>query len=185
MDSNFQNRKLSAGISATRIQFRRNLTSQRCFNDHFLFLSDSLSCLQSMGNRDMSHPLIAGTHKILLTDARLVFMWIPSHVALAGNSAADTAAKAALLVPVSNVTLPYSDYFPLIRTHVLNQWQASWSLETQFVNKLHATEPMVNTTKSYRLPHREERIIDYELTRGHLLKESPPQCSACQTQLTV
>ena len=136
-------------------------------------------------NRDMSRPLIAeilyGIHEMLLSGARLVFMWVPSHV---GNSAADTAAKAALLMPVINLTLPYSDYFPLIRTHALNQWQSSWSLETQ--NKLHVIEPTVNITKSYRLPRRGQIIIHRLrightfLTHGHLLKmDSPPQCSAC------
>jgi len=142
----------------------------------------------------MSRPLIAEVlcciHKILLAGARLVFMWVPSHVGLAGNSAADTAAKAAVLMPITSLTLPYSDYLPLIRTHILNQWQSSWSLETE--NKLHAIEPTVYETKSYRLPRRDEIIIHrlrigYTfLTHGYLLKkDSPPQCSACQTQLTV
>ena len=85
---------------------------------------------------------------MLLSGARLVFMWVPSHVGLAGNSAADTAAF--LLIPVSNLALPYSDYFPLIRTHALNQWRSSWSLETW--NKLHAIEPTVNQIISVATP---------------------------------
>ena len=64
-------------------------------------------------------------NKMLLAGARLVFMWVPNHVGLAGNSAADTAAKAAVLMPISNLTLPYSDYPLLIRTNVLKQWQSS------------------------------------------------------------
>ena len=98
----------------------------------------------------MSHPLMAEVlcyiHKLLHAGATIVFIWVPSHVGLAGNSAADTAAKAAVLMPLSNLTLPYSDYFPMIRTHVLKHWQSSWSLETE--NKLHAIEPTVNITKS-------------------------------------
>ena len=127
---------------------------------------------------------------MILTGTRQVFMWVPSHVGLAGNSAVDTAAKAAVLMPISSLTLLYSDYLSLIRTHVLNEWQSSWSLETE--NKLHAIEPTVNETKSYVLPRRDEIIIHRLrightfLTHGYLLKrDSPPQCSACQTQLTV
>ena len=50
----------------------------------------------------------------------------------------------------------------------------------------------MNITKSYRLPRRDEIIIHRLrightfLTHGYLLKrDTPPQCSACQTQLTV
>ena len=84
-------------------------------------------------------------------------------------------------MPISNLTLLYSDYLPLIRTHVLKQWQSSWSLETE--NKLHAIEPTVNETKSYRLPRRDEIIIHRLrtghtfLTHGYLLKrDSPTRC---------
>ena len=132
----------------------------------------------------MSRTLIAEVlcciHEMLLVGATLVFIWVPSHVGLAGNSAADTAAKAAVLMPISNLTLTYSDYFPLIRTHVLKQWQSSWSLETE--NKLHAIEPTVNITELCRLPRRDEIIIHRlrightYLTHGYLLKrDSPPQ----------
>ena len=51
---------------------------------------------------------------------------------------------------------------------------------------------MVNETKSYRLPRRDEIIIHRLrightfLTHGYLLKsDSPPECNACQTQLSV
>ena len=71
--------------------------------------------------------------------ARVAFMWVPSHVGLAGNSAADIAAKAALLLPTSNLPVPSSDFCCLIRSHSLKQWQESWNSEA--LNKLHAIEP--------------------------------------------
>jgi len=51
------------------------------------------------------------------------------HVGLAGNSAADSAAKDALLLPVSGFTVPHSDYKSLIRLQAQRQWQLATTLE--------------------------------------------------------
>jgi len=68
----------------------------------------------------------------------VVFMWVPSLVGLACNSAADIASKTALLLPVSTVNIPHSDYNPPICTQALKQWQLCWNSETQ--NKLHVNQ---------------------------------------------
>jgi len=159
-----------------------------------LFLSDSLSCLQSLQNRDLSHPLIADilchVHGLISDGSSVVFMWAPGHVGLAGNSAADSAAKAALLLPVSSLTVPHSDYKSLICIQALRQWQLRWNAWTE--NKLHSIEPRVNVINMLRLPRRDEIIIHRlrighaYLTYGHLLRgEASPRCLACQVDLTV
>jgi len=92
----------------------------------FLFLSDSLSCLQSLQNWDLSHPLIAEilcrVHVLISDGSSVVFMWVPGHVGLAGNSAADSAAEDALFLAVSSLTVTHSDYKSLIRLQTLRQW---------------------------------------------------------------
>jgi len=93
------------------------------------------------------------------------FMWVSGHVALAGNSAANSAAKAALLLPVSSLTIPHSDYKSLIRIQALRQWQLRYICETE--NKLHSIEPRVNVINMFRLPHRDEIII-HRLRIGHI-----------------
>jgi len=79
-----------------------------------LFLSDSLSCLQSLQNRDFSHPLVAEflcrVHGLISDGSSVVYMWVPGHIGLAGNSAAESAAKAALLLLYSS-TLPVATKF--------------------------------------------------------------------------
>jgi len=79
------------------------------------------------------------------------------HVGLAGNSAADSAAKAALLLPVSSLTVSHSDYKSHIRIQALRQWQLRWNCETE--NKLHWIELMVNVINLLRFPRRDEIII--------------------------
>jgi hypothetical protein len=125
---------------------------------------------------------------ILSRGAKVADMWVPSHVGLAGNSAIDIAAKAALLLPISNLPVPSSDFCLLIRSHSLKQWQESWNSES--LNKLHAIEPTVNVFYLYRLPRRDEIIIHRLrmghsfLTHGHLLGgETCPRCSACGVKL--
>jgi len=97
------------------------------------------------------------------------------------NLAADIAANAALLVPVSNVTVPHSDY---------KQWQLHWNSETQ--NKLHVIEPRMNVINLICFPCGDEIIIDRlrigrpYLTHGHLLRVGDPfRCLAYQVELTV
>jgi len=96
-------------------------------------------------------------HGILSGGISVVFMWVPSNVGLAGNLAADSAAKAALILPVSNLTVPDSDYNSLLRTQALKQWQLRWNFETQ--NKLHAIEPRVNVINLFCLTCQDEIII--------------------------
>ena len=117
-------------------------------------------------------------------------MWVPSHVGLAGNSAADIATKASLLLPISSLPVPPLDFCSLIRSHFLKQWQESWNSE--ILNKLHAIKPKVNVFNLYLLPRRDEIIIHRLrighsiLTHGHLLRgETCPRCSAFEVELTV
>jgi len=100
------------------------------------------------------------------------------------------AAKAALLLPVSNLTVPHSDYKSLLRTQALKQGQLLWNSETE--NKLHAIEPWVNAINLLCLHRRDEIIIHRlsigltYLTYGHLKQgETPPWCLDCQIKLTV
>jgi len=101
-------------------------------------------------------------------------MWVPSHVELTGNSVADSAAKANLLLPVYNLTVPHLDYKLLIRIQTLRQCQLRCNSKTE--KKLHSIEPRVNVISMLRLTRQDEIIIHRirightYLTHGHLLR---------------
>jgi len=128
-----------------------------------LFLSDSLSCLHSLQNQDLSYSDEISLQEILCRAHGLIsdgcfYVSSYGHVGLmVGNSAAYSAAKAALLLPVSSLPVPHSDYKSLIHSQALRQWQLRWNSETE--NKLHVIEPRVNVINMLRLPHRGETII--------------------------
>ena len=63
-------------------------------------ISDSLSSLQSIFNLKYDHPAlvqILDLYTEMTRDGReILFIWVPGHVGIRGNSAADSAAKDAL-----------------------------------------------------------------------------------------
>jgi len=84
----------------------------------------------------------------------VVFMWVPSYVGLADNSAVDSAAKAALLLSVSKLDCPSFGFKSLIRLQALEQWHLRWNSESE--HKLHSIEQRVNVINMLRLPRRDE-----------------------------
>ena len=160
----------------------------------FLILSDSLSCLKAIENRKVHNPLILEIleflHQLVRLNYCITFVWVPSHIGIAGNTAADATAKAALCLQVSNSKVPYSDFKPLITVHANRKWQELW--DTEINNKLHGIEPMIKSASLCKLPRRDEVII-HRLRLGHthlthsylLKKEPPPVCDCGHTPLTV
>ncbi len=121
----------------------------------------------------------------------IIFCWLPSHVGIAGNERADSAAKAALSLPISHFNIPYTDFKPCINTFIFTNWQNTWNAALS--NKLHGVKPTLGEwTPACRATRRDEvvlcrsRIGHSRLTNSYLLKREPqPQCVPCQSPLTV
>ena len=81
-----------------------------------MILLDSLSSLQSIFNLKYDHPVlvqILDLYTEMTRDGReIVFIWVPGHVGIRGNSAADFAAKDALDGDISVELIPFSDLKP-------------------------------------------------------------------------
>ena len=92
-----------------------------------LILPDSLSSLQAIYNLKYDHPVLVQISELYLELTRdgkkIVFIWVPGHVGIRGNSAADSDAKDALDGDISKELIPISDLKSRTNKHLLQLWQ--------------------------------------------------------------
>ena len=76
-------------------------------------------------NQKLDHPIILKTvftiHQIIVSGKQVISMWLPSHAGLAclaGNVSVDAAAKAPLHLAESQTPVPFSDFYPIMNTHI-------------------------------------------------------------------
>ena len=120
--------------------------------------------------------------------------WIPSHIGIEGNEAADRAAKEAVTKTKAKIKIPVSDYMPAIRNWIFSRWQSSWCDEPD-TNKLKQIKPNVGVWQSsFQGDRRTEvvlsrlRIGHTHLTHGYLMstpRDTFPECTTCRTHLTI
>ena len=129
-------------------------------------------------------------HHELSKTKEILFCWLPSHVGIKGNEAADLKAKASLDLEISNFKLPCTDFKPFLNRYILSKWQLSW--DTATFNKLHEIKPVLGKNNIYWSLRREEvvltrlRIGHTRLTHSYLLKrEDQPFCISCNEPFTV
>uniref|UniRef100_T1ITD9 RNase H type-1 domain-containing protein n=1 Tax=Strigamia maritima TaxID=126957 RepID=T1ITD9_STRMM len=92
------------------------------------------------------------------------FMWIPSHIGVPGNEAADMAAKAACSVR-SDAPVFGADLLALLRRQVLGVWQSHWDRETE--NKLFQIKPKIVSWQSAFVQSRRDEVALCRLRIGH------------------
>jgi len=86
--------------------------------------------IDSVQNIIKDYTYLANSGKII------ILYWIPSHGNIHGNDRADTAAKSALSLPITNMKLPACELIPCVSKFCLDEWQDIWDCCEG--NKLHS-----------------------------------------------
>ncbi|KAL1448588.1 hypothetical protein WDU94_005468 [Cyamophila willieti] len=157
--------------------------------------SDSLSALQTIQNIFSLNPIAAEVRNLIFenkTKLSFQFIWVPSHVGIAGNEEADKLAKEALNSTHPSINkIPIPDYKALSKKKILSSWNSEWSNLQN--NKLREIKP---DNKAWHPPYEISRRKQVSLSRlriGHtnlthvflMKREPPPICEICQCRLTV
>ena len=164
-------------------------------DDHFIIFSDSLSTLLSLHNMKLDNPVILKLldklHHLSCAHKTIYLCWIPSHIGIRGNKAADMAAKESLNLDITDRQVPYTDLKCHINHFISNKWQERWSSCPD--NKLLKSSPPLASGHLVFRNSRKEEVVLSRLRIGHtyfshsyiLRQEDPPECTACQEIYSV
>ncbi|XP_072375682.1 uncharacterized protein [Diabrotica undecimpunctata] len=119
--------------------------------------TDSLSSIQVIKNMFSDHPLVNLIHDIYnkLTDHGVIvtIVWVPSHVGVVGNEAADEAST--LDIPISNIQL-HNDIKKMFKKCIYDKWQANWNTTP---SHLHDIQPVIPSLELPPMPRRHKVIL--------------------------
>ena len=164
-------------------------------DDYFIIFSDSLSVLLSLHNMKLDNPLILKLleklHHLSCAQKTIYLCWIPSHIGIRGNEAADLAAKESLNLDITTSKVPYTDLKCHINHFISNKWQERWTSCAN--NKLFKIKSTLGVWPPGFRNSRKEEVVLSRLRIGHayfshsyiLRQEDPPECTACQEIYSV
>ena len=166
-------------------------------NTKFLIYSDSYSALQTLKTGDPNSLAHEIYEKIISTDKIIEFEWIPSHMGIQGNDAADAGAKLSLsLAEISPIPVAFNEFKSKIKKFLMKEWQDWWDTINTFPHNtthLYPIKPVLKDWPTANLNLREEEISLSRLRLGtclfnkkHLFAREPhPICQFCQTPVNV
>jgi ribonuclease HI len=159
----------------------------------FAIYTDSYSSINALKQLKISNNyIISRILKILeaMDEEKVVIEWVPSHVGIKGNEAADTLATESVnMRENSKASIPLDDLKKIIKNKLSENWQDDWSGST---TKLHHLKPILGPTVKTDIDRKHQvclsrlRLGTCMLTHGHhITKTAKPMCQTCHCNLTL
>jgi ribonuclease HI len=169
------------------ITYIQNLPGQ------FVVYTDSYSSIRALRQLKTSNNYIIGRILLILganAQNKIILEWVPSHVGIAGNEAADTlATESTNMLENNKPCIPLEDLKKIVKNKLADKWQADWS---KITTKLHHLKPILGPTVRTDVDRRSQvcltrlRLGTCMLTHGHYItKTARPVCQTCQCNMTL
>ncbi|CAK9795846.1 Probable RNA-directed DNA polymerase from transposon X-element [Anthophora plagiata] len=162
---------------------------------NLVIYTDSMSVIQALSTaHNSNHELIAYIQETYTelsnNNVDINIVWIPSHQGISGNELADTAAKEATTLPLSQpvTPVPYQDISNHIKTVIKDEWNKTWithkrSRTHNVIKHFYQPTPDKNLNRKEKAVLSRLRTGHTKITHEHLLKKTePPHCNRCPSQ---
>ena len=126
---------------------------RRSKEKNFIIFLDSISSQEAISgfklDIDIVQNIIRDYTHLANSGKTIILHWIPSHVNISGNDRADTAAKSALSLAITNMKLPAHKLIPCVSKCCLDKRQDIWDCcEGNKLRSVHPTVGMVKHSKN-------------------------------------
>lgn len=146
----------------------------------YTIYSDSLCCINKLSSINLTNldpvlaPIADALQSLTMQKKRITVVWIPAHVGITGNEAADKLAKQATFLPQENIIplqVTADDCFESIRSLETSMWQHIYD-KTDSGSHYKKIEPKVSRQIKMQLHNRRSDVLISRLRLGRCLSNA-------------